>query len=92
MESYDTVLAIKRIKIMELYFDTVQRAFQIDRNLLNDGPIGEMFSALLNYYEGGQWLADYEADEKGLIPCGLKRGILSQDAFFDFLSEIHEEN
>ena len=56
MESYDTVLAIKRIKIMELYFDTVQRAFQIDRNLLNDGPIAEMLSVLLNYYEGGQWL------------------------------------
>ena len=92
MESYNIDLAIKRIKIMELYFDTVKEAFSIDRSLINDGPIGEMFSALLNYYEGGQWLADYEADEKGLIPCGLKRGILSQDAFFDFLSEIHEEN
>lgn len=90
MENYDTVLAIKRIKIMELYFDTVQRAFQIDRNLLNDGPIGEMFNALLNYYDGGQWLKDYQADEQGMFPKELKRGILSQDGFYNFLSELND--
>ena len=50
MENYDAVLAIKRIKIMELYFDTVTAAFEIDKELLNDGPIGEMLSVLLNYY------------------------------------------
>ena len=90
MENYDTVLAIKRIKIMELYFDTVQRAFQIDRNLLKDGPIGEMFNALLNYYDGGQWLEDYQADEQGMFPKELKRGILSQDGFYNFLSELND--
>ena len=90
MESYDTVLAIKRIKIMELYFDTVTAAFEIDKELLNDGPIGEMLSVLLNYYEGGQWLEDYQADEQGMFPKELKRGILSQDGFYNFLSELND--
>lgn len=79
---------IKRVKLMELYFDTVTMAFSIDKDLLNDGPIGEMLSVLLNYYEGGQWLEDFQADEQGLLPHDLKRGILSEDGFYNFLTEL----
>ena len=75
---------------MELYFDTVTAAFEIDKELLNDGPISEMLSVLLNYYEGGQWLEDYQADEQGMLPKELKRGILSQDGFYNFLSELND--
>ena len=45
---------------------------------------------LLDYYENGLWLADYELDEKGMIPSDLKRGILSQDGFYNFLTDINE--
>ena len=45
---------------------------------------------LLYYYENGQWLADYELDEKGMITSDLKRGILSQDGFYNFLAEIND--
>ena len=41
--------------------------------------------ALSAYYSGGQWLADYEADERGELPRGLKRGVLSQDGLYDLL-------
>ena len=44
-----------------------------------------MLVCLTEYYEGGQWLKDYEADEEGLIPCDVKRGILAQDALYNFL-------
>ena len=44
-----------------------------------------MLVCLTEYYEGGQWLKDYEADEQGLIPSEVKRGILAQDTLYDFL-------
>ena len=31
------------------------------------------------YYTSPEWKEDYEADEAGLLPEGLKRGVLSQD-------------
>ena len=81
--------AIERIQKMELYFDTLQRARKILPELLRqEGPVREMLLALKDYYEGGQWLLDYETDERGGFPKELKRGILSQDAIYDFLCEV----
>ena len=37
------------------------------------------------YYTSGEWREDYEADERGELPAGLKRGVLSQDALYDLL-------
>ena len=51
-----------------------------------------LLQQLLNYYENGQWLADYTLDEQGVLPAGLKRGVLSQDAVFHFLAQLSEEN
>ena len=39
---------------------------------------------------GGAWREDYEADEVGTLPEDLKRGVLSQDALYDLLSENRE--
>ena len=44
-------------------------------------------ATLREYEESGQWLQDYEADERGEIPRDLKRGVLSQDG----LGEVFEE-
>lgn len=43
--------------------------------------------ALSEYYEGSLWREDFEADEAGLLPPDLKRGVLSEDAVYDLLSE-----
>ena len=42
---------------------------------------------LEEYYSSGEWREDYEADEAGLLPADLKRGVLSQDGVFDLLTE-----
>ena len=47
----------------------------------------ETFSELASYYESGDWLKDYEADEAGQLPENLKRGVLSQDGLYDLLAE-----
>ena len=39
------------------------------------------------YYDGGDWRRDFEADEEGLLPADLKRGVLSEDALYDLLTD-----
>ena len=38
----------------------------------------------------GQWKEDYEADEAGQLPSGLKRGVLSQDALYNLLNDADQ--
>ena len=40
------------------------------------------------YDESGQWLKDFEADERGEIPASVPRGILSEDALYNLLTDI----
>ncbi len=35
-------------------------------------------------------MKDFEADEAGKLPEGLKRGVLSEDAVYDLIIEHHE--
>lgn len=75
--------AIHRIIEMEQLFD-----------LLLENPHREdaeqMISQLNEYCHSGLWLHDYELDEKGLLPKELKRGVLSQDGLYDFLSNLEK--
>lgn len=84
---------IERITLMEFYFDTIQKALEITPDLLKkEAPVGIMLQELIEYYENGQWLADYEADEAGLLPGDLKRGVLSEDGVYNLLFEIEQMN
>ena len=77
---------IERIRQMELYFDTLQKALNENPYAFQkDTSLKEMLKILIQYYEGGQWLSDYELDEKGVLHQNLKRGVLSQDALYDFI-------
>ncbi|MBR5509597.1 MAG: DUF4298 domain-containing protein [Lachnospiraceae bacterium] len=81
---------INRIRQMEFYFDTIQNAVREDAvSARNDASIQEMFRILMEYYENGQWLADYECDERGELPVDLKRGVLSEDGVYDLIGELH---
>ena len=54
----------------------------------------EDLRALEAYSTGPDWKRDYAADEQGLIPADVKRGVLSQDGIGDLLdasSELEEE-
>ena len=76
---------ISYIKIMEEYYDTLRAALLEKKSFDNFNEEEQaMLVCLTEYYEGGQWLKDYEADEQGLIPSEVKRGILAQDTLYDF--------
>ena len=85
--------AINRIRRMEACFDRLQSIADEDAETLREDVVSrEMLQTLTQYYESGQWLQDYELDEKGMLPQDMKRGILAQDAVYDFLDRINRDN
>lgn len=80
--------AIERIWYLEKIFDEVQNAFKNDANFFENKKMQVKVSLLNQYLESGQWLRDFELDEKGELPKDLKRGILSEDGLYNLLSEI----
>ena len=88
--NYDVTAAIIRIEKMERIFDVIRSFAKADSEAVLSHPhLKEMLNTLTQYYNGGQWLKDYEADEKGLFPHNLKRGVLSQDGLHNLLEELH---
>ena len=89
MENFVQQEAIDRIQEMEKYFDILTMAEHDDPASIMDNPtLKSCLCILSHYYENGQWLQDYELDEKGLLPQNLKRGVLAQDALYDFFDRI----
>ena len=90
--SYEDDERLFRIIKMERYFDELSA-----ENLKNPGVIyrsnifQDKMDTLNDYYQNGLWLQDYECDERGELPEGLKRGILSQDGIYNLLSDIDLE-
>ncbi|MBR5224095.1 MAG: DUF4298 domain-containing protein [Clostridia bacterium] len=77
---------IERIRHMERILDEAAEAAKalqpaLERYLELKPRIAELEA----YYASAQWLKDYEDDEAGRLPEGLKRGVLSQDAVYDLL-------
>ena len=81
LEENDAILRVQR---MEQCFDALMADWQADPPKVDE----ERLKLLLGYYEGGQWLLDYELDERGGFPPHLKRGVLSEDGVYNFLTEV----
>lgn len=81
--------AIDRIARMERLYDTLRYALY--GSLPTDvGIVAEAGTELAAYLDSGKWLEDFELDEAGLLPRGLKRGVLSEDGLYDLLREVKE--
>ena len=79
---------LQRIIKMERLFDELLEDNPKNPGLLTASKIlQDKIEDLKEYYQSGLWLQDYECDERGELPENLKRGILSQDALYDFFSE-----
>ena len=79
--------AIDRIKRMEEVFDTLQAGANSDPPIIDEA----LLKILLDYYTSGQWLKDYELDEKGYLPTDIKRGVLSEDGVYNYLERIEHK-
>ncbi len=82
---------IERIEQMEQYLDASERAVRDLKHALEQYEHCQSdLKKLSNYYGSTLWRKDFETDEAGKLPEGLKRGVLSEDAVYDLLTDHHE--
>ena len=82
---------IERIKRMEALLNRVQAAVE-DAERDRDGllAVQEELRELEAYLNSDERRSDLAADEAGLLPAGLRRGVLSQDAIWNLLERSDE--
>lgn len=77
---------LTRVREMEDRYDELARVLAgLDEAVSEFKDYKTDLMALKEYMESGQWKKDYEADEAGLIPKDMKRGVLSEDGLYDLL-------
>ena len=52
--------------------------------------IKEDVAELSKYYGSKLWKQDFAADEAGILPPDLKRGVLSEDGIWNLLSDYRD--
>jgi hypothetical protein len=78
----------ERIRKMESYLDESGEAIaELAAALDKYEQIQSKFYKLEDYYGSKKWMDDYEADEAGKLPSDLKRGVLSEDAVYDLITD-----
>ena len=82
---------IERIQYMEQLFDFSSEAIKEHPMPLDKyEEAKKAIASLSRYYDSEEWRQDYEADEAGLLPKDLKRGVLSEDGIWNLLSDWRE--
>ena len=88
MSNSENAEQVRRISEMEARLDRADIALgEISSALDSLRIIREDVRLLSEYYASPLWREDFEADEAGLLPKDLKRGVLSEDAVYDLLSD-----
>ena len=81
----------KRVTEYEHILDKAQQtAAQLESALRAYEEIQDEVKALETYYAGPAWTEDFAADEQGMFPDTLKRGVLSEDAVYNLLERFQE--
>ena len=81
----------KRVTEYEHILDRAQQtAAQLESALRAYEEIQDEVKALETYYAGPEWKEDFAADEQGMFPDTLKRGVLSEDAVYNLLERFQE--
>ena len=82
---------IERVREMEACLDASEKAIrEFSEALSSFEEVQPQYRRLSDYYGSDLWRQDYEDDEAGKLPRDLKRGVLSEDAIYDLLTENRE--
>ena len=82
---------IERITEMEKRLNEARAALDgFSEALSAYADVQEELRILAAYYEGDEWRGDFEDDEAGKLPKDLPRGVLSEDAVYDLLTDNRE--
>lgn len=78
----------ERVLLMEDRYNEVMRVLAaLDEAVAEYEDFKSELDVLKDYMESGQWKSDFEADEDGLIPESLSRGVLSEDGLYNLLDD-----
>ena len=84
---------IDRIKTMEHHMDRASRAVMRLSTALDDyAEAQKSLRELEDYYGSDDWKQDFADDEAGLLPQGLRRGVLSEDGIWNLLEDSRSLN
>lgn len=87
----DKQARIERISLMEDRYDEVTRVLAALEEAVDEyKDFKSELDALKDYMDSGQWKEDFEADEAGLVPADLKRGVLSEDSLYNLLHDADQ--
>jgi len=86
----DTSQIEKIIQMEEKYTSASQAVQALSCALENYIHAQADLTDLARYYHSPEWLADYDADNRGEFPQDLNRGVLSEDALYNLLSKNDE--
>ncbi len=89
-EEWDYEAAIQRIAYYEQLMKQVEQALKCRTSAEELMSVQDQVSSLEAYYRSRDWRLDYTADEAGLLPAELKRGVLSEDGIYNLLETYHE--
>ena len=79
---------VKRIEEMEEKLNVASNAIKnLEKALKEYGKAQDDIRELAVYYASDEWKKDFEADEKGILPNDLKRGVLSEDGIYNMLDK-----
>ena len=84
-------VVIERVRQMEQYMDEVAVTLKNNPDeLISNKELRRKVEILTDYMDSGQWLKDFEADERGELPHNLKRGVLSEDGLYNLIGDVEE--
>ncbi|MDY5588724.1 MAG: DUF4298 domain-containing protein [Arcanobacterium sp.] len=82
---------LKRIEQMENKMNQVSSYTKMLESMLDSfSAMEQTVEELWNYYENGEWMADYKLDEAGEVPESMPRGILSEDGLYNVLGDFQD--
>lgn len=91
MSKWNQFGAVARIKEMDALYEKLSGAFSITPGIcLESEELKCAYERLSEYLTSGDWLRDYELDEQGKLPPGLKLGVLSEDGLYNLLCDLRE--
>lgn len=81
-------MQIERIRAMEQRMNSAAAAVHALETALEqyEAALPEL-TQLAHYYESPLWMQDYDDDNAGKLPGDLCRGVLTEDALYDLLSD-----
>lgn len=84
-------VVIERVRQMEQYMDEVAVTLKNNPDeLISNKKLRRKVEILTDYMDSGQWLKDFETDERGELPHNLKRGVLSEDGLYNLIGDVEE--